>query len=88
MNRASGTVSARPRARRPRSSNRLNREVNAALVDPKMKTRLADVAARCCLARRPILQSSSSVKSRVGRVVKFAGSGRSESFEKKPPTSS
>ena len=39
---SSGTASARPRTRPPRSSSKLNQEINAAFADPKMKARLAD----------------------------------------------
>src|SRR5215467_3049947 len=39
MGRASGPASVRPRAQRPRSSTSPNSEINAALADPKIKTR-------------------------------------------------
>ena len=41
--RARSAASARPRARRRRSSNRLNKEIDAALADPAMNARFADL---------------------------------------------
>ena len=41
--RARGTASARPRIRRSEIVEKLNNEINAALADPKIKARLADV---------------------------------------------
>ena len=41
--RAPGSASARPRARRRAAIARLNREINAALADPAMKAKLADL---------------------------------------------
>ena len=40
---APGKASARPRTRPPRSSTRLNKEINAALADPTIKKHLADL---------------------------------------------
>jgi tripartite-type tricarboxylate transporter receptor subunit TctC len=42
MRRASGSASARPRIR-PYIVDKLNREINAGLADPKIKARLADL---------------------------------------------
>src|SRR5262249_40156417 len=41
--RASGMASARPRTSQPQVIHKLNKEINAALDDPKMKARLADL---------------------------------------------
>ena len=46
--------------------DKLNKEINAALADPKMKARLADLAARCFRARPPTSESSSPTKPRSG----------------------
>jgi tripartite-type tricarboxylate transporter receptor subunit TctC len=39
--------------------DKLNREINAGLGDPKMKARIADLGARCFPVRRPTSVSSS-----------------------------
>ena len=46
--------------------DRLNKEINAGLADPKIKARLADLAARCFRARPPTSASSSPTKPRSG----------------------
>ena len=46
--------------------DKLNREINAALADPKMKARLADIGARSFRVRPLILGSSSPKKPRSG----------------------
>ena len=43
MRPASGTASAPRQGRRPRSIDRLNKEINAALVDPKVHKLLTDL---------------------------------------------
>ena len=43
MRRASGTVWVRPKNTPAEIVEKLNREINAALADPKMKARLADL---------------------------------------------
>ena len=45
---------------------KLNKEINAALADPKIKARLADLGGRCSLARPPSSESSSLTKPRSG----------------------
>jgi len=44
----------------------LNKEINAALSDPKIKARLADLGAPCLAARPPISEGSSPTKPRNG----------------------
>ena len=46
--------------------DKLNREINAGLADPRMKARLADWAARRLSARPPTSASSSPTKPRSG----------------------
>ena len=47
--------------------DKLNKEINAALADPKMKARLADLGGTVlALARRPTSASSSPTKPRSG----------------------
>ena len=47
--------------------DKLNREINAALADPKMKARLADLGGIVCAAARPPnSESSSPTKPRSG----------------------
>ena len=46
--------------------DKLNKEINAGLADPKIKARLADWAARCFRARPPTSASSSPRKPRSG----------------------
>ena len=54
--------------------DKLNKEINAALADPKMKARLADIGGTCFRARPPTSASSSPTKPRSGaRWSKFAG---------------
>ena len=45
---------------------KLNKEINAALADPKMKARLAELGGTRCSARPPISASSSPKKPRSG----------------------
>ena len=45
---------------------KLNKEINAALADPKMKTRLADLGATALPGRPPTSESSSPTKPRNG----------------------
>jgi tripartite-type tricarboxylate transporter receptor subunit TctC len=46
--------------------NKLNKEINAALADPQIRARLADLGGRCFRARPPILVSSSPTKPKSG----------------------
>ena len=46
---------------------RLNKEINAGLADPKIKARLADLAARCLLARPPIRKAHRRRNREVGQ---------------------
>ena len=46
--------------------DKLNKEINAALADPKMKARLADWARTVLRARPPTSESSSPTKPRSG----------------------
>jgi Tripartite tricarboxylate transporter family receptor len=46
--------------------DKLNREINAALADPKIKARFADLEAHRLSARPPTLESSSPTKPKSG----------------------
>ena len=69
-----GTASARPRTRPPRSSSKLNMEINAGLADPKMKARLADLGGTV-LAGSPadFGKLIADETEKWGKVVKFSG---------------
>ena len=59
------------RHRRPKNTpaeivDKLNKEINAGLADPKIKARLADLGGTCFAARPPISASSSPTKPRSG----------------------
>ncbi len=69
-------ASARPRTRPPRSSTRLNKEINAALADPKLKGAACRPRRHAVLgARRPTSACSSSPRrtEKWGKVVEAAG---------------
>ena len=55
-----------PKATPAEVIDRLNKEVNAALADPKLRTRLAEIGALRLRARPPTLASSSSMTPRSG----------------------
>ena len=58
--RAPGRASARRRKRRAEIVEKLNQEINAALADPKVKARLAELGGTPCLRARPPSSASSS----------------------------
>ena len=63
---ASGSGLRRRRNTSAEIIGKLNMEISAALADPKIRARLADLGARRFRSRRPILASSSSTKPRSG----------------------
>jgi tripartite-type tricarboxylate transporter receptor subunit TctC len=74
MRRAAGSASARRRSPRPRSSTSLNKEINAGLVDPKLKARLADVGGDVlALSPADFGRLIAEETEKWAKVVKFAG---------------
>ena len=59
-------ASARPRNTPAEIIDKLNKEINAGLADPKIKARLADLGGTCLRARPPTSASSSPTKPRSG----------------------
>jgi tripartite-type tricarboxylate transporter receptor subunit TctC len=55
-----------PKATPAEIVDKLNKEVNAALADPKLKARLADVGGSPLVGRPPTLESSSPTKPKSG----------------------
>ena len=74
MRRATGTASAHPRHTPAEIVDKLNKEINAGLADPKMKARLADLGGTV-LAGSPadFGKLIAEETEKWGKVVKFAG---------------
>ena len=64
--------------------DRINKEINAILADPKSRARLADSAHRCCRARPPTSARSSPMRPRSG--ARWSSSRARSRIDREPPS--
>ena len=69
---ASSWYGSAPRRTHPRNIDKLNKEINAALADPKIKARFAEMGSSVARIRRRIRQLIAEETEKWGKVIRAA----------------